>query len=156
RENFEYDKYGRIVTHKFSRSGKNYNYEYQYDSETGLLNKEIIPSTFAEVVTNRIYKDGTLIEVKNKDGDIYWQLKETDHLKQITSFELGNGIQNNVVFEYNSNNLTNLKYTTADITLLNYSYDYDFLDNVVYKKDEINKLEENFSYDVKDRLIKSQ
>ena len=157
-ESYDYDSYGRIRGHSYhdAKYGR-YTYQYSYDATTGLLDKEIIPTTLSNTEIHREYVDGHLVAIKDKNKNLYWQLDETDHLGQITSYILGNGLTYSSTFDRVTNNLTDLKYIDASGSrYLHYSYQYDDLDNIIDKKDVlVPGLSEAFGYDIYDRLYQS-
>jgi RHS repeat-associated protein len=135
---FGYDAYGRLLTSTETIDGENYTSEIVYDN-LGRIASTIYPSGFG--IDYNYTSEGYLEGIDYAGGNI-WTQTATNHLGQVTGYDLGNGLSTSRTYN-NLGQLTGIQ--TGAVQHLTYAYNpYNLMES---RHDELNNLDEYFTYD---------
>jgi RHS repeat-associated protein len=148
-QNFHYDNLGRIIQREDIIDGTSYLFDYGYDVFNNNISTKY-PSGIQ--INNNFDSKGFLISVNQQgySGNIY-ELNSLNGMGQITSYNLGNGLQSTQAFDDGYP----VHFITSGIQ------DYELVwnkqaNNLTSRRDNIYGLNEVFNYDNLNRLVSSE
>ena len=147
-----YDELGFVISQKQTLNDKpKLVFEYTYDVY-GRPRQTIWPSGF--ITTNAYNQYGYFDGIKDQDGNQLWKAKEMNQFGMLTGTNLGNVIDQQIIFDQRNGNITDIlaKNSQSMHSLQNYHYNWDTDGNLEHRKDMIKNLKESFIYDAFDRL----
>lgn len=157
-ESYTYDSKGRL-SQRHIVSDAAYDYNYNYDATTGLLDTQTYPTSTSSYrfALKYVYQNGLLAQLKdNNTGKSYWQANAMNVRGQVTQEALGNGIVTNRNYDAVTGQINSIQSGVGGGTgVQNESYLFDSMGNVIQRQNNALGLTESFCYDNVYRLTKS-
>ncbi|CAA2142181.1 FG-GAP-like repeat-containing protein [Hyphomicrobium sp. ghe19] len=112
------------------------------------------PSGF--VAANGYSASGRLEKISDSTGStVYWKALASDARGNITTAELGNGVQDNRSYDPATGFLTGITSTVSATTVRSLSYSWDKLGNLQNRVDNQLNVRDDFTYDTLNRVTRS-
>jgi YD repeat-containing protein len=156
-EAYTFDTLGRPAQTSITNEGITYQYDYAYQSTTGLLDTLTYPASIAgeRFKVRYGYQYGFLTSVQSYIGNVagttYWQSQGTNARGQTILEQFGNGLQTSSGYDRIAGWLDD-RVTGASGTIQNLAYRWNKVGSLTERKDLNQSLTEHFYYDNLDRL----
>ncbi len=150
-EEYTYDNKGRLTKRRIA-SDATYDYDYTYDSTSGLLRTMSYPASIGPDPPLKLeysYQNGLLQQVKDSNSTtIFWLANSMNQRGQVTQQTLGNGVVTNRTFDAVTGWVNSMQSGVGSgAALQNESYLFDRVGNVIQRQNGNAGLTENFYYD---------
>ncbi|MCG8410276.1 MAG: hypothetical protein MI739_03220 [Bacteroidales bacterium] len=148
-QNFDYDKYGRIINLTERVGDRKMQMSYGYD-EYGRVQTVNYPDNFG--IINIYNQTGDLIEIRNNKNEMIWKLLDVDNFGNITQYKNGNELRTN--FVYDDKNLLKSISFGSNFNRTTLSYNFNAQKGVLESRTGMinSNTTENFSYDENNQL----